>query len=807
MISSAYGTPIAAMVSNFDEVVGNTADPPPQGLYAGYKRRNAQLDKLTANTPRYIAESNLPLEKARFTDIGDLDALEEIRQWLWKQYALLSQVIEARTYHHTRFYSLRLDYGHEAHIEKLREQRLTVNRLLRRVDKRMAELLHQQQKWFKWVEQCQDEDKVANEKEKEKVRLEAAMFKRQCQRVAARLRSLREKEERQRQDAFLEEAYQENMLMDANDPRWDPIEDVVEEEHGNYVDLVKYFLWMESETDDHVEDTQAALSVLGISDVPEKGRQDSVPKGTPGNASSNGNATSSKKKRSKAKKPSTSADVLSTKTAPPIAKPSIASGKQSMESKSDMERRLRGGFERTPLEEKGPYLNDDVTNLVIGKNPPMPEDELQEILAEVAEIKQFLFCRLLLAHATLLPVAMRTESVEAFLADKEISNNDLRDLCIRLERPRLQDIRDACADIHRSDEEDTDISPEDSDEDDPVVKKGLNSLCLFTARKEALEEWVPKSRDRADEELPADLFNEQDKDRVEFGIIDDQGVYTKRKMRVKVCGRDIWNYASQTAMNRKGWLHFSIIAKDCSLLDAVQLCRTWDEFFELNTLASLGYFPAADWHNWMGNQMTKQFLQLVSLGAMFTCTAKLTHPLQGLIPFAKFEHAAQTSFWEQSGSRSSQFRRQHEIQEARNYLCAQMKRNDPLTRRFIQYLVMRRSDLVVLVRDGKTNRIITKPYSDQLWLKRKKSGLGRASKKEWTIVEEVNEEWFEMVDAQRRWKFSLFNDYYDLYIWDLQPGRPHFHLHETISMVCTQPLSDQRQMDPRAAQRGSEGSS
>jgi len=60
-----------------------------------------------------------------------------------------------------------------------------------------------------------------------------------------------------------------------------------------------------------------------------------------------------------------------------------------------------------------------------------------------------LFCRLLLSHATLLPAVLKANSVEEFLNDQEISTTDLRDLCLRMEKPDLQDIRDTCADLAR----------------------------------------------------------------------------------------------------------------------------------------------------------------------------------------------------------------------------------------------------------------------------------------------------------------------------------------------------------------------
>ena len=97
----------------------------------------------------------------------------------------------------------------------------------------------------------------------------------------------------------------------------------------------------------------------------------------------------------------------------------------------------------------------------------------------------------------------------------------------------------------------------------------------------------------------------------------------------------------------------------------------------------------------------------------------------------------------QSGSSRGQFRRTHVIIEVRNFMCANIKRNDPATRRFLQYLAMQTSKVLVLVRDAKTGRILTSPPDDELWLTREKSGIGRASKNEWTVGTSVGKKFFE----------------------------------------------------------------
>lgn len=85
-----------------------------------------------------------------------------------------------------------------------------------------------------------------------------------------------------------------------------------------------------------------------------------------------------------------------------------------------------------------------------------------------------------------------------------------------------------------------------------------------------------------------------------------------KKIRVKICGRTIWNYPSDQAMSRGGWFHFPTTAKDSGLNTAIELCRNWEEFFELNVLACWGYFSASNWASWVGSRIKQQALQLVS---------------------------------------------------------------------------------------------------------------------------------------------------------------------------------------------------
>lgn len=124
-------------------------------------------------------------------------------------------------------------------------------------------------------------------------------------------------------------------------------------------------------------------------------------------------------------------------------------------------------------------------------------------------------------------------------------------------------------------------------------------------------------------------------------------------------------------------------------------------------------------------------------------------------------------------------------------MVGHMKRNDPVTRRFLQYLRMRTGELLLMVRDGKTGRVITAPPEEQLWTYRVKQGIGRASKNDWTNILNVGPDYFAMTDALREWRFS-FNDYYDVFIWDFAPGQSAMETYNVVIQVCFIKMSLER---------------
>ncbi|KAL6355082.1 hypothetical protein LRP88_11559 [Fusarium phalaenopsidis] len=229
---------------------------------------------------------------------------------------MLGNVIDARKLHHKHFYSLNVDYGHQAYVDKLISQRHIVVKAMQRVEKRTTQVLYRKEKWFAWIREVQQEEEANDEKEGKKVKQEAALFKRHVKELGGRL--AKEQHRDRRGDAK-------------------PARPWVKKNYDN--------VW--------------GFQIVGT------------------------------------------------------------------------------------LE--NPYETHE-------KTAPMTNEEIESTVSDIRQIKHLLCCRLLLGQASMLPAALRANSVEELLNDPQVAESDLRDLCLKVEGPTLQDIRDACADFARGDE-------------------------------------------------------------------------------------------------------------------------------------------------------------------------------------------------------------------------------------------------------------------------------------------------------------------------------------------------------------------
>ncbi|PTB63083.1 hypothetical protein BBK36DRAFT_1182780 [Trichoderma citrinoviride] len=742
------------------------------GLYKGYKRRNAALDALEANPPTYLKTSKVPLANQTFEDVNDQETLQELHSHLFNRYVLTGKVIDARKLHHTHFYSLQIDYGHQAYLDKLSSNRHTILRALERLERRTADVLYQKEQWFAWVRAAQEEEERHREKEQKRIKQEAALFKRHREKLQARLEKARREEELQSQEAYLEAAYRGRMMaaeQGDTDEMWDPIKDTDHDKRNQYIDLIKHFLWMDVGNPDDSQGPPADPTPAAAEVAAEVAAEASAE----APAADEGQKTSKRsKKKAKAKasaaNPSDSSDSGASAADRGQSKLMAMQGskvkeaaadeqmpdKNNIETEQEMRKRLSQGVDKKLDNISGFQLVGSLENPheTHTRTAPMTNDEIESVIKDIREIKLLLFCRLLLAQASMLPAALRAGSVEEFLNDADLVDSDLRDLCLKLEDPSLQEIRDACADFARRDDTEDDIdydSEESSDsEDSEADEDTLRDMMTDHNRYRHLDygDWLMnKIADRQSKFLPRTEKKTRSR---------------PPKARVTICGKSVWNHASEKAMSRDGWLQFSIIAKDCDLKHAVELCRNWAEFTDLNLLTLWQYFPASNWTSWASNRLIQQLQEL-----------------QYFPYFVDLDAQKNTRHFQVGGR--GRVRRQHDIVEARNIIVGHMKRGDPVTRRFLQYLTMRTGELLVLVRDGKTGRVITAPPEEHLWTYRSKSGIGRASKNEWKNVLEVGPGYFYMTDVLREWRFS-FDDYYDVFIWSFVPGQSPLDMYNVV---------------------------
>lgn len=692
-----------------------------------------------------------------FADVDDEATLKTVHDHLFKTYQLLDRVIRARKLHHSHFFAIDNDYGHQKYLDKLQSDRQTMIKALEKLGKRAATVMYEQKQWFDWVKQTQEHEEQQGETESRKVKLESLLFQRHQKELKRQQREMRAREEQKQQEQYLDQTYKQRLsdMSEQEQDDWDPIKDVYGYERDNYVELIKYFLMLQDDESNSANDASA-----------ENG-----PQGDGASASSVPAKVLSKSAKKRVKK--ANAEVKK------LANPSLTTHEGrganviEMETKGQMRERLRKPvkFERA----KGWYVQGNGPPGLDAQTPVIPDDEIEPLLDEVAEIKNFLFCRLLLTQSTLLPVALEAGSIEDFIRNEEVTREHLRDLCLKLERPVLQDVRDACADFIRERDGVEDLQEPEAkrevDEDVDAYKTPDKYRLRF--KKGKLPDRYRTKREqaaaKANKHGPAGGLYKEDTDGVlDFGTVTDETQYLRKRTRIKICGRYMYNYPSEKALTRGGWFHFAVIAKDSDLFDAVELCRNWNEFFELNILCLYHYFPAPKWTKFIGDLPRQQLLQL------------------GFIPYFHGDTADKVTSYFQTGSRGLT-RRAHQHTEMRNFVCGHVKRDDPVSRRFIQYLAMETWELRALVRDAKTGRVLISPPEDELWLLREKHGWGRASRNEYEVLGEVGPVFFEAMDKSRKWHFG-FEEFYDVYIWDSSPGRSFFVLQRKIEEVLTRAM-------------------
>ena len=743
------------------------------GLYRAYKTRSDKLDALDASPPTYLAETTTALRNDTFASVVDQSTVNKLHRFLSCEHALLDRIIRARQLHHSRFYSLALDYGHKAYIDKLTNDRFVVLRALDRLDRRTAELHYSQQPWFEWVRERQEEENAARLKESEMAKKEARLFKRHWREAQVKLIRKRKVEDAKRQEVIVEEAFSQEMKdkdgqegvgqegvgqEGTGEEVWDPIEDAMEDERAGFVDIMRQLLWLggsqERNADVLEQNTPSATVPEQSSTVlPGKDRENVDP-----TKSMSKNARKRTKAKGKAPGMSRQDEGGSTNKDSGLVKAHVN------ETREEMRKRLLDGVcyktDQGVCREKM-IGTPETPHATVGKVPGISVVEVEKILEEVAEIKLYLFCRLVLSQAPLLPAALRAQSVEDFLRDAQVATAELRDLCLKMEQPGLQEVRDACADFFCGGENETAEETNRSDDHEEIVV----TEDLVTPKPGAVPNFRPSKLEEEVTEHKQSLraVHLTGQPPVDFGtnMIDD-GEPKDDGVRVRVCGKTIWNYSSKEVLVRGGWLHYSMITKGSTLFDAIELCRNWDEFRELNVLALFRYFPSPHWEQWCGDRSRQRLQQ------------------HGFIPYLQFDGAEEYTVRRQAAGRAQGPGAQVAV-EYKNILAAHIKRKDPFSRRFVQYLAMQTTSVVLLVRDAKTGRVLVTPPEEHCWLQREKTSLGRLATTEWIVRKSVGEDLLEQMTGRQKRDWQLhFTDFYDVIVWDLQPGQPYARLCNTV---------------------------
>ncbi|KAF2875318.1 hypothetical protein BDV95DRAFT_313916 [Massariosphaeria phaeospora] len=408
-------------------------------------------------------------------------------------------------------------------------------------------MMYKQEQWLPWVEQCQDDAENQPTIESKKVKLEALLFKRHKKEMDRHQQRSKAKESAKREEEFLENAYNQRLsdMSENEQGEWDPVQDVFGYEREYYVDLIRFFLMFKDQDLTESPDSESSKDT-GDEPLERDGPTKQISK-------------SAKRRADKAAK---KVNAGSNNTADLSKESHII----DMETRAQMRDRLR-----MPVKNERPdgwYV--PVNRIRYGASthsPAIPEDEIEPLLEEIAEVKLFIFCRLLLSHASLLRIALQANSIEEFLANDQLTQEQLRDLTLALERPSLQDVRNACADFVRGEDED--------DEQVSLDNGGVVEDDHEFRGKIIPEKYTMKAASNTLEDSKHLFGNEGI---LNFGKVTNESDYIQKRTRIKICGRYIYDYPSDTALNRGGWFHFSIIARDSDLSEAANLCRNWNEF-------------------------------------------------------------------------------------------------------------------------------------------------------------------------------------------------------------------------------------
>jgi hypothetical protein len=89
---------------------------------------------LSENLPAYVSSKKVSIAVHDFTNVEDEATLRLIHDYVFQKYNLLDRVIRARKLHHSHFFAIDNDYGHEKYLDRLQNERYVMTKVLGHLD-------------------------------------------------------------------------------------------------------------------------------------------------------------------------------------------------------------------------------------------------------------------------------------------------------------------------------------------------------------------------------------------------------------------------------------------------------------------------------------------------------------------------------------------------------------------------------------------------------------------------------------------------------------------------------------------------
>jgi len=789
-----------------------------QALYAGYKRRNAELTDLES-TPPSVLPRNIGTND--FSAIGDVGVLTAIHEYLRKKYNLLNRCVLARELHHQHFYSDTSDYGHQAYLDKLKTARALLTGVLGRLERRVLQVRYEQEEWYAWIQKLQTEEEERVGAEKKRIKAAAELERKH----EAKISMLKAEE----QAKYWEELEKEEV--------WDPIESRIGEIRMGYIALLKAMLKDKDLPDDDKAAAKERASAIGASLVKggglgrltgsreehlEKVREerrrtkddfvafaegeandleddldDQLPFGKPSASHTQLNSPSSRMieeklnalraNKKQAAKGSGSAKPKKTgkkgrKNGKKNPKKTPQNADAEREGESDIEEITRDGDGHDAEDEDEEALVNMLRMLKTGR----PDNVDLEKLVVMPD-----FSLVTMKDGKVMKKGPDTDETP------EQAASPYRDIirAIRHLWHFVDEIKPRYYDVDYPEEEDMKRAQEKLLEQVRAIREyqllrlvlSNSSLLGVALECESIEQFLNDTervrntdlRDLAlglskttmqdvrdacsDCWLNATMKERQDGDPSATAKCKGKSKAPEEEKlkRVRVCGRWLHHYPMESRLPRRGWFLFGLLTF-ASYSTALSLCQSWDEAFELSILSMHGYFSALP-QSWAGAHEPEVLREARRIGFLTYARSGRADKATKKMPFP--------------GGLGSGYMES----EARNYICGNMSREDPRARRFIKMAEATTSELCIWVKDCRTGKVIYKPPPEETWITRVQA-VGknvRACLRGWDVQQAMDAKFREQIEATRPWKLA-FPDYLEVHIWDRHAGR---HLMSMMSVI------------------------